>query len=238
MTIFFIIFYYTSFFAEKNQSLANKLASASTGKEAREISPDFIRSRLSDLGKEFDKVYKEQFEAAQTVTRNKSDARKLAQEKTLKEFEMQQQATLDRERMLNQIKVAGIGQTREYNEQARINKITSLKQQARKLDATDTKAAAELRAQAADLEMAAGRGAASAVAGDRQELAELKALLKSAEETASNPMLPKAARDAAVAQMNQINQQITGMTKMGSGIGTGAPPSGKVPPPPPGFKAN
>ena len=47
-----------TFFAEKNQSLANKLASASTGKEAREISPDFIRSRLSDLGKEFDKVYK------------------------------------------------------------------------------------------------------------------------------------------------------------------------------------
>ena len=47
-----------SFFAEKNQNLANKLASASTGKEAREISPDFIRSRLSDLGKEFDKVYK------------------------------------------------------------------------------------------------------------------------------------------------------------------------------------
>ena len=47
-----------TFFAEKNQNLANKLASASTGKEAREISPDFIRSRLADLGKEFDKIYK------------------------------------------------------------------------------------------------------------------------------------------------------------------------------------
>lgn len=45
--------------AEKeNQSLANKLASASTGKEVKEISPDFIRERLSSLGKEFDKVYK------------------------------------------------------------------------------------------------------------------------------------------------------------------------------------
>jgi hypothetical protein len=45
-------------FSETNQSLANKLISASTGKEAKEISPTFIRDRLSDLGKEFDKVYK------------------------------------------------------------------------------------------------------------------------------------------------------------------------------------
>jgi hypothetical protein len=45
-------------FSEKNQDLANKLVSASTGKEAKEISPTFIRDRLSDLGKEFDKVYK------------------------------------------------------------------------------------------------------------------------------------------------------------------------------------
>lgn len=45
-------------FSEKNQSLANKLVSSSTGQEAKEISPTFIRDRLSDLGKEFDKVYK------------------------------------------------------------------------------------------------------------------------------------------------------------------------------------
>jgi hypothetical protein len=45
--------------AEKeNQDLANKLASSATGKEAKEIGPDFIRERLSSLGKEFDKVYK------------------------------------------------------------------------------------------------------------------------------------------------------------------------------------
>jgi len=45
--------------AEKeNQELANKLASSSTGKESKEIGPDFIRERLSSLGKEFDKVYK------------------------------------------------------------------------------------------------------------------------------------------------------------------------------------
>lgn len=42
----------------ENQTLANKLASGATGKEAKEISPEFLRDRLSDLGKEFDKVYK------------------------------------------------------------------------------------------------------------------------------------------------------------------------------------
>jgi hypothetical protein len=47
-----------TFFAEKNQTLANRLASGATGKEAKEISPEFIRERLTDLGKEFDKVYK------------------------------------------------------------------------------------------------------------------------------------------------------------------------------------
>lgn len=47
-----------TFAAEENQALANKLASAATGKEAKEISPEFVRSRLSDLGKEFDKLYK------------------------------------------------------------------------------------------------------------------------------------------------------------------------------------
>ena len=44
--------------AERNQTLANKLASAGTGKEVAEISPEFISSRIKDLGKEFDKVYK------------------------------------------------------------------------------------------------------------------------------------------------------------------------------------
>ena len=47
-----------TFAAEKNQTLANKLASAGTGKEVAEISPEFISSRIKDLGKEFDKVYK------------------------------------------------------------------------------------------------------------------------------------------------------------------------------------
>jgi hypothetical protein len=44
--------------APKNQALANKLASSSTGAEAKEISPDFVRKRIKDLGAEFDSLYK------------------------------------------------------------------------------------------------------------------------------------------------------------------------------------
>ena len=47
-----------TFASEENQALANKLASASTGKEAKEISPEFIRQRYKELGKEFDALYK------------------------------------------------------------------------------------------------------------------------------------------------------------------------------------
>lgn len=44
-------------FREENQQLANRLASRATGREAREIDDKFIRSRLDELGKDFDKVY-------------------------------------------------------------------------------------------------------------------------------------------------------------------------------------
>ena len=58
----------SSFAAEENQKLANKLVSASTGKEVAEISPDFVRERLTDLGKEFNKLYKgKQFNIDQTA---------------------------------------------------------------------------------------------------------------------------------------------------------------------------
>lgn len=44
--------------ALENQKLANKLASKATGKEAAEITPEFVRGRLQKLGKEFDTIYK------------------------------------------------------------------------------------------------------------------------------------------------------------------------------------
>jgi hypothetical protein len=44
--------------AQTNQTLANKLATEGTGKATTEITPEFIGTRLKDLGKEFDNVYK------------------------------------------------------------------------------------------------------------------------------------------------------------------------------------
>jgi hypothetical protein len=45
-------------FEKENQELANTLASGGTGKTSKEINKPFIDSRLNDIGKEFDKVYK------------------------------------------------------------------------------------------------------------------------------------------------------------------------------------
>lgn len=44
-------------FGEKNQTLANQLASKGTGKEVKEIDAPFIGERLKSLGGEFDKLY-------------------------------------------------------------------------------------------------------------------------------------------------------------------------------------
>jgi hypothetical protein len=54
--------------AKENQTLANQLASKGTGKETKEIDPEFIGSRLKDLGSEYDKLYKGQtFKVDQSV---------------------------------------------------------------------------------------------------------------------------------------------------------------------------
>lgn len=44
-------------FAKENQDLANKLATKGTGKEAAEVTPDFLRDRFSDLGRQYDALY-------------------------------------------------------------------------------------------------------------------------------------------------------------------------------------
>jgi hypothetical protein len=46
------------FTRRENQALANELASGTTGRRAREISPQFIDQRFKQLGQEFDTVYK------------------------------------------------------------------------------------------------------------------------------------------------------------------------------------
>ena len=48
-----------TFYAKDNQTLANKLSSKATGREAKEINPDFVRERLNTLGGEFNTLYKD-----------------------------------------------------------------------------------------------------------------------------------------------------------------------------------
>jgi hypothetical protein len=118
--------------------------------------------------KERNRVYKDAFEAAKELGADDREATKLAQD-----------AVLKREQMENSLKIANIGQTRELNEQARINKITSLKQQARRLESTDPEAAAELMAQAADLEASVGRGSGTAgVGADNAQTRKLRDAVK------------------------------------------------------------
>lgn len=46
------------FAGKENQDLANRLASRGTGRETKEINEKFIKSRLDDLGSQYDKLYK------------------------------------------------------------------------------------------------------------------------------------------------------------------------------------
>jgi hypothetical protein len=48
-----------TFYAKDNQTLANKLSSKATGREATEINPEFVRERLNTLGGEFQNLYKD-----------------------------------------------------------------------------------------------------------------------------------------------------------------------------------
>ena len=47
-----------AFYSKENQTLANRLASNGTGKSVDEVTEPFLRSRIKDLGEQFNKVYK------------------------------------------------------------------------------------------------------------------------------------------------------------------------------------
>lgn len=49
-----------TFASDANQRLANELVSGSTGQVAKEISPEFVRNRLRDLGQDFERLYRGQ----------------------------------------------------------------------------------------------------------------------------------------------------------------------------------
>jgi len=93
----------------------NQLQQFELSKQAIEVSQkklDTVRAyaeKRYGIGKAaFDQVYKDRHDAAKEVVKDESAARKLAQEETLKMLEMKQQATLSRERMRSDEKIAGM----------------------------------------------------------------------------------------------------------------------------------
>jgi len=184
----------------------------------------------------FNQVFKEQFEAAKQESSNEQEALKLAQENTLKRLELEYKADEARERNKTQLAGYSMQQLGERNEQARIDKITSLKQQSRR--ATDPKIAKELMDQAEDLEKAIGRGAgASGAAGaERNDIAAIKniqaGLLKELSENLRMDATTRAQKQA------QLDQTYIDLARLGGASPTTSTQTGKVPPPPPGFKLN
>lgn len=161
--------------AQKRFDLGSKIIEQEQGKI--DASRQYAKEVYGVGEKEYDRVFKEKYDAAKSVGTTEMERKKLAQQEALKVFEIEQQAKIDREKMANQLKVANIGQTREYNDQARINQITSLKQQARRLTAEGKMAeAAELTARATDLEAAASRGGGSGTAGVGADNAQTRKL--------------------------------------------------------------
>jgi hypothetical protein len=170
--------------AQKRFDLGSKIIEQEQGKI--DASRQYAKEVYGVGEREYDQIFKAQYDAAKQISSNDMEARKLAQQETLKLMELKQEADLSSQRMQNNLSVANINQTRERNDQDRINKITSLKQQARRLEATDPKGAAELMAQATDLEMAVGRGSGTAGVGAgrnkimerRQTMTELEKIIK------------------------------------------------------------
>jgi hypothetical protein len=207
--------------AQKRFDLGSKIIEQEQGKI--DASRTYAKELYGVGEKEYDRIFKEKYDAAKAVGTSEMESRKLAQQETLKLLEIQQRATEARERNETQLKTATIGQTGNFNEQARINKITSLKQQARR--ATDPKVAAELMAQATDLEALVSRGGSGGAAAERNDIAAVKAeqvgLLKELE----NLGLPK---DVRQRKQEQLDATYKRLNDLYGGTGASAPQKGKV----------
>jgi hypothetical protein len=134
----------------------------------------------------FNSVYKEQYDAAKEISKDESEARKLAQQNTLKRLEMEQEATLSRERMRNSLAVANIGQEGRRSDEQRNQQYLNLTQRARQMrEAGDTAGADRVLAQANDILALKGSSGSSAVGAGRnkimdrrQSMTELEKIIK------------------------------------------------------------
>ena len=232
--------------AQKRFDLGAKIIEQEQGKI--ETSRAYAKEVYGIGDKEYNQIYNAKLEAAKRLSTDEMDARKLAQQETLKMLELEQSAKIDRERMQNQVRVAGMQQLGERNEQARIDKITSLKQRARR--ATDPKVAAELMAQASDLEALVVRGGAASAAIPKAMTRDQASDNVAKKLEITNPNRKQVVADAtqalraagianpSFAQIEEhlIQEQMRGVSLSSSG--TAPAQTGKVPPPPPGFKLN
>jgi hypothetical protein len=160
-------------------------------KQAIEVSQkklDTVRAYAKDVygvGKAaFDQVYKDQFDAAKEIVKDESAARQLANQNTLKMFELDQNKMLRREEMKKDLQVANIN---------------------------------------ASSRTGAGGG------GDKQQLAELKALQTSLKDQLKDPaMMGKAGAPlrAQLAQVNAAVAQMAGLDTMGAAPGAPKGPGG------------
>ena len=116
--------------AQKRFDLGSKIIEQEQGKI--DASRQYAKEVYGIGAKEYDQIFQAKLEAAKRISTDEMEARKMAQQETLKMLELKQQAELRREEMVKDIKVANIG--------------------------------------------AAARTSGAGGAGDKQQLAELKAL--------------------------------------------------------------
>jgi hypothetical protein len=177
---------------------ARQLEQFDLSKQALEVSQkklDTVRAFATEqynVGKaRFDQVYKEQFEAAKEITKDEAEARKLAQENTLKRLEIDSAERRNAASNATSVQVANIN--------------------------------------AAAREAAGGGGSG----GDKQKLAELKALQTSLKDQLKEGRMMGSAGDPLRAQLAQVNRAIAQMAGLDTILGApGAPqgPGGNRPP--------
>jgi hypothetical protein len=210
--------------AQKRFDLGSKIIEQEQGKI--DASRAYAKEVYGVGEREYDQIFKAQYEAAKQISSNEMEARKLAQENTLKRLEIERRENEARERNRTQLQGYYMQQLGERNEQARIDKITSLKQQARR--ATDPKIAKELMDQAEDLEKAIGRGAgASGAAGaERNDIAAIKniqaGLLKELSENLRMDAATRAKKQA------QLDQTYVDLARLGGASPATSTQTGKV----------
>jgi len=170
--------------AQKRFDLGSKIIEQEQGKI--DASRQYAKEVYGVGEKEYDRIFKEKYEAVGRVGTTEMERKKLAQQAALKELELTQQATLRREEMAKDIRVASIGQEGRRADEQRNQQYLNLTERARKLrEAGDTAGADRVQAQADDiLKLKGGTGTAGVGAGRnkimerRQEMQELAAMSK------------------------------------------------------------